>query len=129
MEKMKVEYVEDETVNIDGETTTIWLLPKCPACDGYPTYNINPCPFCGQELEYPKDVDVEEHQSPEDVGIKHKWELSQYTTPSGKILYHCPKCGLYDCCPVKPKFETRECIKDKYKDCWEVKDGKIYARF
>jgi len=27
---------------------------------------------------------------------EHKWQLSPHTTPSGKLLYHCPVCGLYD---------------------------------
>jgi len=52
--------------------------------------------------------------------IKHKWELSPHTTPSGKILYHCPVCGLYDPAPVKPKFENRACVAGKYADRWEV---------
>ena len=52
--------------------------------------------------------------------IEHKWELSPHTTPSGKILYHCPVCGLYDPAPVKPKFENRACVAGKYADHWEV---------
>ncbi len=52
--------------------------------------------------------------------IRHKWELSPHTTPSGKILYHCSVCGLYDPAPVKPKFEDRECGPGLYADRWEV---------
>ena len=52
--------------------------------------------------------------------IEHKWELSPHTTPSGKILYHCPVCGLYDPAPVKPKFENRACVAGKYADRWEA---------
>ena len=54
------------------------------------------------------------------MSIKHKWELSPHTTPSGKILYHCSVCGLYDPAPVKPKFEDRECGPGLYADRWEV---------
>jgi len=54
------------------------------------------------------------------VSIEHKWELSPHTTPSGKILYHCPVCGLYDPAPVKPKFENRACVAGKYADRWEA---------
>lgn len=54
------------------------------------------------------------------MGVKHQWELSPHTTPSGRILYHCPICGLYDCVPVKAKFERRECTAGKYADRWEV---------
>jgi hypothetical protein len=53
-------------------------------------------------------------------GVKHKWELSPHTTPSGKILYHCPVCGLYDPAPVKPRFENRACVAGTYADWWEV---------
>ena len=54
------------------------------------------------------------------MSIEHKWELSPHTTPSGKILYHCPVCGLYDPAPVKPKFENRACVAGKYADRWEA---------
>jgi len=54
------------------------------------------------------------------VGIEHEWELSPHTTPSGKILYHCPVCGLYDPAPVKPEFENRECVAGKYEGLWLV---------
>lgn len=27
-------------------------LPECPTCHGYPTYNEQDCPFCGQPLDY-----------------------------------------------------------------------------
>lgn len=52
--------------------------------------------------------------------IEHKWELSPHTTPSGKILYHCPVCGLYDPAPVKAEFEERECAPGKYKGAFGV---------
>jgi len=59
--------------------------------------------------------------SPADPGsIKHKWQLSPHTTPSGKLLYHCPVCGLYDPAPVKAKFENRECKPGAYEGRWEV---------
>jgi len=57
---MKIEYINDYQVAIDGETIIKYLLPQCPACKKAPTYNMNPCPFCGQELEYPEDVEVSE---------------------------------------------------------------------
>jgi rubrerythrin len=28
----------------------------CDVCGAEPTYNMNPCPYCGQELIYPKEV-------------------------------------------------------------------------
>ncbi len=55
--KMKVEYVEDTVYTPDDRGRT-YLLPKCPSCKAYPTYNEGFCPFCGQELEYPDDVGV-----------------------------------------------------------------------
>lgn len=60
---------------------------------------------------------------------KHNWQLSEYTSPSGKMLYHCQNCGLYDPAPVKDEYETRKCVKDRYINCWEVRDGKVYAMF
>ena len=57
--------------------------------------------------------------------IKHRWKLSDKTSPSGKILYYCPLCKLYDPAPVKD--DSRECAEDKYADSFEVKDGKVYS--
>lgn len=54
------------------------------------------------------------------MGIEHQWELSPYTTPSGRNLYHCPVCGLYDCAPVKPEFESRKCKPGEYAGAWEI---------
>ncbi|SHK20145.1 hypothetical protein [Tepidibacter formicigenes] len=54
-----IEYVEEEVLGI-GDKAIAYMLPKCPTCTNYPTYNINPCPFCGQLLKYPKHVKVEE---------------------------------------------------------------------
>ena len=62
---MKVEYDNDEVLGMGGEHTVVYTLPKCPKCKAYPTYNINPCPFCGQELEYPEGVEV-------DIGAQEK---------------------------------------------------------
>jgi uncharacterized OB-fold protein len=56
---MKVEYVEDLYLGLDDKAHTC-LLPKCPKCGKYPTYNMNPCPFCGQELEYTRGENVED---------------------------------------------------------------------
>lgn len=50
------------------------------------------------------------------AAYKHDWQLSKDTSPSGKILFHCPYCGLYDPAPTKMKYEGRVCEKDKYKD-------------
>jgi hypothetical protein len=58
--------------------------------------------------------------SAEPGSIKHKWQVSPHTTPSGKLLYHCPVCGLYDPAPVKAKFENRECKPGAYEGWWEV---------
>ena len=41
--------------------------------------------------------------------IYHNWRLSKLRTPSGKLLYYCDVCGLYDPAPIKEEFETREC--------------------
>ncbi len=49
-------YVLDEVLNIGGESTYHCEIPKCPTCGAEPTYNMNPCPYCGQELIYPKEV-------------------------------------------------------------------------
>jgi hypothetical protein len=54
------------------------------------------------------------------MSVEHKWQLSPHTTPSGKLLYHCPVCGLYDPAPVKAKFENRECTPSAYEGRWEV---------
>jgi len=59
----------------------------------------------------------------------HNWQLSKFTSPSGKMMYYCPKCKLYDPAPVKEKYEERECVADKYINCWQVKDNKIYVNF
>ena len=61
--KKKVEYVDDTVYTPDDRGRT-YSLPKCPTCKAYPTYNVNPCPFCDQELEYPADVRVDERRSP-----------------------------------------------------------------
>ena len=58
--------------------------------------------------------------SAEPGSIKHKWQLSPHTTPSGKLLYQCPVCGLYDPAPVKAKFENRACTPGAYEGWWEV---------
>ena len=50
------------------------------------------------------------------MSYKHEWQLSDKTTPSGKVLFHCPVCGLYDPAPVKEKFEMLECIPRAYVD-------------
>lgn len=55
---MKVEYVEDTVLGLD-DRAHIYMLPKCPSCGKYPTYNMNPCPYCGECLEYPKEVEQE----------------------------------------------------------------------
>ena len=59
----------------------------------------------------------------------HKWELSQLTTPSGKLVYHCPVCGLYSPAPVKPEYENHPCIPGLYTRWWTVEDGKVYHDF
>lgn len=46
---------------------------------------------------------------------RHKWRLSRHTTPSGKLLYYCPRCGLYDPAPCKAKYENRVCERGRYK--------------
>jgi rRNA maturation endonuclease Nob1 len=55
----KVKYIIDSQVAVDGVTVVKWILPQCPTCKNAPTYNMDICPFCGQELEYPADVIVE----------------------------------------------------------------------
>ena len=58
--KKKVEYVKFRSTTDDrGHTFT---LPKCPTCGSWPTYNVNPCPYCAQQLEYPDGVEVEEYE-------------------------------------------------------------------
>ena len=49
----KVKYVNDMLLGIGGERVEIYSLPQCPNCESYPTYNVNPRPFCGQRLIYP----------------------------------------------------------------------------
>lgn len=56
---MKIEYVEDTVLGLDDRAHT-YLLPKCPSCGKYPTYNMNPCPYCRERLEYPQNVEVEQ---------------------------------------------------------------------
>jgi rRNA maturation endonuclease Nob1 len=60
--KEKVIYVDDLTYDPIHDCGKVYSLPQCPACRSYPTYNVNPCPFCGQELEYPEDVAVDESE-------------------------------------------------------------------
>lgn len=43
------------------------------------------------------------------TGYVHDWKLTGKTTPSGKILYKCSRCGITDPAPVKPKYEHRPC--------------------
>lgn len=50
--KKKVNYVEDVCLSVDGQSTVTYKLPQCPSCLGYPTYDLEYCPYCGQELEY-----------------------------------------------------------------------------
>lgn len=59
---MKVNYITD-CYYVPEDEIKCYELPQCPACENYPTYNMNPCPFCGVELEYPKNVEVEEWES------------------------------------------------------------------
>ena len=54
MEPKMVEYVNDCQLAIGGEEGEVWVLPRCPTCKHYPTYDMNPCPYCGQELVYPE---------------------------------------------------------------------------
>jgi hypothetical protein len=50
----------------------------------------------------------------EDNGlIQHEWELSEKTTPSGKVLWECKRCGLSDPAPVKPEYERTKCNCDQ----------------
>jgi hypothetical protein len=56
----KVKYVNDVVLGIGGERVEIYSLPQCPNCESYPTYNVNPCPFCEQRLIYPEGVEVED---------------------------------------------------------------------
>ena len=37
-----------------GSTNTLSYvyMPQCPTCKNYPTYDLNPCPYCEQELDY-----------------------------------------------------------------------------
>ena len=62
-------------------------------------------------------VDVEEFH------LRHWWRLSPHTSPSGKMMYHCPVCGLYDPAPVKSEYERRPCKPDAYSGQWGVTDG------
>jgi len=59
--KRKVEYVKD-TVQTPDDRGRTFTLPKCPTCGSWPTYNVNPCPYCAQQLEYPDGVEVEEYE-------------------------------------------------------------------
>lgn len=56
---MKVNYITD-CYYVPEDEIKCYELPQCPACEKYPTYNMNPCPFCGIELEYPESVEVAE---------------------------------------------------------------------
>ncbi len=47
---------------------------------------------------------------------KHRWRLSDKKSPSGRLLFHCPVCGLYDPAPVGEKYEHRECKAKENKD-------------
>jgi hypothetical protein len=42
----------------------------------------------------------------------HDWRyVKNKTTPSGKILYRCARCGIEDPAPVKIQYEHRKCIE------------------
>jgi len=51
---------------------------------------------------------------------QHKWKISDYKTPSGKLLFYCPRCKLYDPAPVKEKYENRPCKLDLYEGKFAV---------
>jgi hypothetical protein len=57
----------------------------------------------------------------------HKWELSNYTTNSGKCLYYCPVCGEYSPAPVKPELDN-SCESDKFKDWYYIENNKVYTK-
>ncbi len=56
---MKVNFVDDIVYNSRLDCEIVYTLPQCPKCKNYPTYDLNPCPYCGQKLIYPaKKQDV-----------------------------------------------------------------------
>lgn len=51
---MKVNYISDFQYSAITDSAIEYRLPQCPKCEGAPTYDEDLCPYCGQELEYPK---------------------------------------------------------------------------
>ena len=43
------------------------------------------------------------------VSYKHDWDPSEYRSVSGKMLFVCKKCGLFNTAPVKEEFEHHPC--------------------
>ena len=60
--------------------------------------------------------------------MAHRWRLTAYTSPSGKMMYHCPVCKIYDPAPVKDKYETRICKEDEYAGTFIVSGGMVKIR-
>ena len=81
-------------------------------CRGWACQEVY-CMGAKEELR-PVIGDIIEKFEEEHKVNQHKWKLSEYRTPSGKILYYCPRCKLLDPAPVKPKFEHRPCEPGLY---------------
>lgn len=43
---------DDAMYDAHADAAVPILLPECPTCHKYPTYNMEDCPFCGQALDY-----------------------------------------------------------------------------
>ena len=43
------------------------------------------------------------------VSYRHDWVTSDESSPSGKIIFVCRRCGIKDVSPVKEEYETRLC--------------------
>jgi len=70
---------------------------------------------CGMEMHHAGALGMRLRIDPDPWALEtiqcydHAWVHLGETTPSGKILYRCAKCGITDTVPVKPKHEDRPC--------------------
>jgi predicted amidophosphoribosyltransferase len=49
---MKVKWMKDTWYDARKDKAINSYIPQCPACKKAPTYGMDRCPYCDQELEY-----------------------------------------------------------------------------
>lgn len=54
--KKPIIWRKDWDTDCTGENAHKIYLDECPHCHQYPTYGINPCPYCGGEIDYGKEA-------------------------------------------------------------------------